>query len=93
MYVICPFPCVAFSFFYFVFNFVTLITVCLCVFLLRFILPGTLSASWTWLTISFLRLGKFSALISLNTFSGPFSLLLGLCNANVCASSVVPEVS
>jgi len=30
--------------------FVCLITMCLSVFLLGFILPGTLCASWTWLT-------------------------------------------
>ena len=56
--------------------FVSLITMCLGVFLLGFILPGTLSDSWTWLTVSFSMLGKFLAMISSNTFtfSGPFSL-------------------
>ena len=39
------------------------------VFLLGFILPGTLCASWTWLTISFPMLGKFS-----DIFSGLFFL-------------------
>ena len=29
---------------------------------------------WTWLTISFSMLGKFSAIISSNIFSGPFPL-------------------
>src|SRR5574341_341086 len=43
--------------------FVSLITMSLCVFLLGFILPGTLCASWTWLIISFPMLGKFSAII------------------------------
>ena len=57
-------------------NFVSLITVCLGVFLLGFILPGTFCASWTWLTIFFPMLGRFSAIISSNIFSGPFSLLL-----------------
>ena len=33
-----------------------------------------LRASWTWLTVSFLTLGKFSAITSSNIFSGPFSL-------------------
>jgi len=46
---------------------------CLGVFLLGFILPG-LCASWTWLTISFPTLEKFSASISSCIFSGPFSL-------------------
>ena len=54
--------------------FVSLITMCLCVFLLGFILPGTLCASWTWLTIYFPMLRKFSAVTSSNIFSGPFSL-------------------
>ena len=55
--------------------FVSLIVMCLSVFLLGFILPGTLCASKTWLIISFSMLGKFSAIISSNIFSGPFSLL------------------
>ena len=45
---------------------------CLSVFLFGFILFGTLWVSWTWM--SFSRLGKFSAIISSNNFSGPFSL-------------------
>ena len=51
-----------------------MIILCLDVFLLEFILPETLCVSWTWLIISFPELGKFSAIISSNTFSGPFSL-------------------
>ena len=35
---------------------------CLNVFLLGFIMAGTLCASWTWLTISFHILVKFSAI-------------------------------
>ena len=38
--------------------------VCLGVFLLGFILYGTLCASWTWSAISFSPLGKFSTIIS-----------------------------
>ena len=49
-----------------------LIKFCLGVFLLGFILYGTLCTSWTWLTISFLILGKFSTIISSNIFSVPF---------------------
>ena len=41
------------------------------VFLLGFILYGTLCASWTWLTISFSMLGKFSIIISSKIFSYP----------------------
>ena len=53
--------------------FVSLIT-CLGVFLMGFILPGTLCSSWTWLTISFPMFGKFSAIISSNDFSAPLFL-------------------
>ena len=53
---------------------VILIIVCLGVFLLGFILPRTLCASWTWLTVSFPMFGKFSAIISADTCSGSFSL-------------------
>ena len=60
--------------FYLSLIFVSLITMCLDVFLLGFILPGTLCAFWTYLTISFLMFRKFSAIISSNIFSGPFSL-------------------
>ena len=52
LYIICHFSLVAFSIFSVSFIFVSLITVCHRVFLLVFILPGTLCASWTWLTIS-----------------------------------------
>jgi len=54
--------------------FVRLVTVCLGVFLLGFILPGTFCASWTWLTVSFSILRTFSAIVSSDIFSGPFSL-------------------
>ena len=74
LYIICHFSLVAFNILSLCLIFVSLITTCLGVFLLEFILPGTLCASWTWFTISFSMLGKFSALISLNIFSGPFSL-------------------
>ena len=51
--------------------FVSLITVCVSVFLRGFILPEILCTSWTWLTISFPTLGKFLAIISSNVFSDP----------------------
>ena len=54
--------------------FVSVFTMCLGVFLLGFILPGSLCAFWPWLIISFPMLGKFLAIISSNIFSGPFSL-------------------
>ena len=74
--VICHFSPIAFNILYLSLIFVSLITVCLSVFILGFILPGTLSASWTWLTVSFPMLGTFLAITSSNIFSGPFSLLL-----------------
>lgn len=47
---------------------------CVGVFLFVFILFGILWASRTWMSVSFLRLGKSSAIISSNNYSGPFSL-------------------
>ena len=90
-----------FNFFFNIFNifylyliFVSLINMCLSVFLLRFIVYGTLSASWTWLTISFPILGKFLTIISSNIFSSPFSFFSFFWyhyNSNVGAFYVVPE--
>ena len=54
--------------------FVSLISMCLGVFLLGFILYGILCASWTWLTISFSMLGKISTIISSKIFSYPLFL-------------------
>ena len=75
--------------------FANLITVCLGVFLLGFILYGTHCASWTWVAISFPVLGKFLTIISSNIFSGPLSLFSfwDPYTANVVAFHVVPEVS
>ena len=44
------------------------------VFCLGFILFRTLLVSWTWVTISFPILGKFSTILSSNIFSWPFLL-------------------
>ena len=95
-----PFSVVFFSFFAFnilslSFIFVSLITMFLSVFLLGFILPRTLCASWTWLIICFPMLGKFSAIISYNISCSPFSLSspVGPYNVNVRAVNVVQEVS
>ena len=73
-YVICHFSLIAFNISSLSLILVSLITMCLGVFLFGFIL--ILCASWTWSTISFPVLGKFSAIISSNIFLGPFSLLL-----------------
>ena len=57
----------------FIFNFVSLITTCLRVFLLGIILSRTLCASWTFLIISFPTLRKFSCHF-FKYFSRHFSL-------------------
>ena len=76
--------------------FVSLINMCLGVFLLGFILYGTLCTSWTWVNFSFPMLRKFSTVISSNIFSDPFffSSSSGTpYNLNVDAFNVVLEVS
>ena len=75
LYVICCFSLVAYNIFSLSLIFVSLITMCLGMrHLLEFIFPGTLCASWTWLTISFSTFRKFLAIISSNIFLSPFSL-------------------
>ena len=69
LYVICHLSLVAFNTLSLIF--VNLITMCLGVFVLGFILYGTRCTSWTWVAISFPMLGKFSTIISSNIFSGP----------------------
>ena len=54
--------------------FVNLITMCLSLFCLGFILYGTLCTSWTWVAVSFPMLGRFSTIMSSNIFLGTFSL-------------------
>ena len=95
LYVTCCFSPVAVNILSLLSIFVSLITVCLSVFLLGFILSGTLCTSWTCLTISFPVLGKFSAIVSSNIFSGPFSLSSpsGTLNVSVAAFNVVRKVS
>uniref|UniRef100_A0A9L0TV09 Uncharacterized protein n=1 Tax=Equus caballus TaxID=9796 RepID=A0A9L0TV09_HORSE len=51
-----------------------LIIICLGVGLFGLLLFGALCASWTWMSVSFLRRGKFSSIISTNEFSAPLSL-------------------
>ena len=72
LYVICCFSLSAFNIFSLYLIFDGLINMCLGVFLLGFILYGTLCASWTLLTIFFPILGKFSTIISSNIFSVRF---------------------
>ena len=75
--------------------FVSLVHMCLGMFLLGFILYGTLCASWTSLTISFSMLQKFSTIISSKIFSCPlfFSSSSGTSIIQIGAFDIVPEVS
>ena len=93
--VCCHFPLVSFTILSLSLIFVSLITMCLDVILLEFVLPGTLCASWTWLTISFpnscwgsCHLFKHFLRSFLSLFSSwdPY-------NVNVGAFNVVPEVA
>ena len=72
LYVTCFFSLAAFNILSLCLLFVSLISLCLVLFLLGFILHGILCASWTWLTISFLILGNFLSIISSKIFSYPF---------------------
>ena len=72
LYVPCYFSLAAFNTLSLCLVFVSLISMCLNMFLLGFTLCGTLYASWTWLTVSFSMLGKFSTIISSKIFSYPF---------------------
>ena len=95
LYVICCFSITAFNIFSLYLIFDSVINMWLGVFLLAFILYRTLCTSWTWLTISFSILGKFSTIISSNIFSVPFFLFVfwDPYNSNVGVVNVVPEVS
>ena len=72
--VICCFSLAAFNICYLCLIFVNLINNCLGAFHLGFLLFGNLWVSWTWVTISFPILGKFSTIISSSIFSWPFFL-------------------
>ena len=54
------------------------------------VLHGSLCTSWTWVTVSFPMLGKFSAIISSNIFSSPSRTPY---NVNVSIFNVVAEGS
>ena len=71
-YVTYSFSLVAFNILFLCLVFLRLISMCLAVFLLGFILYVTLCACWTWLNISFSMLGKFSTIISSKFFSYTF---------------------
>ena len=93
LYTVCGFNLVAYNIFSLSLIFVSLITVCLGAFLLGFILPRIHCISWTWVTISFPILGKFSAIISSNIFSGnSLFFFWDPYNTNIGGFNVVPEV-
>ena len=71
LYVTYCFSLAAFNILSFSLVFVSLISMCLDVFFLGFILYGNFYTSWTWLTISFSMLEKFSTIISSKIFSFP----------------------
>ena len=74
LYVICCFSLTAVNICCLWLNFVSLINMCLGVFLLGFTLYGLFWASWMWVVISLPILGKFLTIISSNIFSCPFIL-------------------
>ena len=96
LYATCCFSLDAFNILSLCLVFVSLISMCLGMFLLGFILYGTLCYSWTWLTISFSMLGIFSTIISSKIFSYTFffSSSSGTpYKSNVGMFDIVPEVS
>ena len=96
LYVNCCFSLAVFNIFSLHLIFVSLINMCLGVFLLGFVLYGTLCTSCTRLTLSLPILGKFSSVVSSNIFSVPFFFLFFFWdpyNSDVVEFNVVPEVS
>ena len=94
LYVTCCFSLVAINILSLCLVFVSLISMCLGMFLLGFILYGTLCVSWTWLTISFS--GEIFNYNLFKIFLTPFLLLLFFWdpyNSNVGVFDIVPEVS
>ena len=57
-------------------------------FLLAFILDGTLQSSWTWIIISFSVLGKFWTIISIS-FCSFFFILSGAVISSIYFSSLI----
>ena len=76
----------------FLFNSCHLSTMCLAVGLTEFVLFGTFCASWTWMSFSFPRLGKFLAIISSLCCFLPFFSFWDPYNVNVGVHDVVPEI-
>ena len=94
IYVICCFSLAAFNILSLCLIFVSLSNICLGMFLLGFIMYGTLCTSWSWLTISFPMLEEFSPISASKFFLDPsFFFFWDPYNLNVGALDIVPEVS
>ena len=95
LYIICCFFISAFNICSLFLIFVGLIKTCLGMFLLQFILYGTLWTPWTWVTNSFPILGKFlpySPQIFFHAFSIVF-FFWDYFDSNVVTLNVIPVVS
>jgi len=92
MYVICHFSLAAFNILSLSLIFVSLITMYLSVFLLGFVLPGTLCAFWTWFSIFFSLLGKESESHSVmpNTLQPLDCIVHGILQARILEWVAVP---
>ena len=67
---------------------------CLSVFLFELILFGTLFDCWSWMSVSFFMVGRFSAIIYSYMFSASFSeSFQNTYNVNISALGIVSEVS
>ena len=89
MCVICHFPLVSLNCPSLFLISVSLIAMCLSAFSFGLSCLGPCD-SWTWLTISIPMLGTFSAVLSSNVFSGPFSFS-DPYDVNVGVFNAVPE--
>ena len=90
LYVTCYFSLAAFNILSLILA--TLITICFGVVLLWLILFLILSASCTWMSVSFPRLENFSSIMPSNLFSVPFSLL-STSGISISVLDVFSEVS
>ena len=96
LYVPCCFSLVAFNILSLCLIFVSLIRMCLGMFLLGFILFGTLCDSWTWIDYYLLHVGEIFNYNLFKNFLIPFLLLFFFWdpyNLNVGAFDIMPEVS
>ena len=96
LYVTCCFSLAAFNILSLCLVFVSLISTCLGVFLLGFILCGSLCASWTWFDYFLFHVGEIFKYNLFKNFLIPFLFLFFFwdpCNLNVDVFDMLPEVS